>query len=128
MSMWRTIVEFHKKFIPDAQQEKASLLRNDLMSFRINFLKEELCELEKAVNENNLEEVFDALIDLTYVAMGTAWMMNLPWEEGWLEVHSSNMRKIKAEDASQSKRGHSIDIVKPKDWIGPNLKKILDEY
>ena len=39
---------------------------------------------------------YDALIDLTYVAMGTAYMMGLPWQDLWDEVQRANMSKVRA--------------------------------
>jgi hypothetical protein len=68
----------------------------------------------------------DALVDIVYVAMGTAYMMGLPWQQLWDEVQRSNMDKVRASDASQSKRKNSLDVVKPQGWVGPDLKSIIE--
>jgi predicted HAD superfamily Cof-like phosphohydrolase len=68
----------------------------------------------------------DALVDIVYVAMGTAYMMGLPWQQLWDEVQRSNMDKVRASDASQSKRKNSLDVVKPQGWVGPDLKRIIE--
>jgi predicted HAD superfamily Cof-like phosphohydrolase len=71
----------------------------------------------------------DALIDLVYVAMGTAHLLGLPWEALWNEVQIANMRKVRAAaDASDSKRGSAFDVVKPPGWQPPNIKRILENY
>ena len=51
------------KNVPGFSTEKINLLR-------ISLIKEELEELEKAINENNIVEVADALTDILYVAYG----------------------------------------------------------
>jgi predicted HAD superfamily Cof-like phosphohydrolase len=94
-------------------------------AFRVNFLKEELKELEDALKEENMSEVFDALIDLTYVAMGTAYSMGFPWQEGWDEVHKCNMSKQRVQGADDSKRGTPLDVMKPADWKKPNLGQFI---
>jgi hypothetical protein len=36
------------------------------------------------------------------------------------------MDKVRASDASQSKRKNSLDVVKPQGWVGPDLKSIIE--
>jgi predicted HAD superfamily Cof-like phosphohydrolase len=124
MDLFGDIKEFHEKF--DLKPlEKPGLLCSSLMRFRVQFIEEELDELRSAYFNDDLEEVFDALIDIVYVTLGTAYLMNLPFNEGWKEVQSCNMKKIKAKYASESKRHSSHDVIKPDDWQSPNLKKLL---
>ena len=92
---------------------------------RINHLYEELYEYEKAVAEGDLEGQFDALIDLVYVALGTADFHNFPFDEGFAAVHEANMKKVRAKSAAESKRNTKLDIVKPKGWKPANLAKLL---
>ncbi len=117
------IAEFHNKFeIP--RPATPQLLPIDDMGFRISFLFEEMQELVDAFEQDNLEEQFDALIDLTYVALGTAWMMGLPFAEGWARVHEANMKKVKVKSASDSKRGSKHDVKKPEGWKAPDLSDL----
>lgn len=122
--MFKDLEEFHKKFGLH-QLDNPGFLPDDYMMFRIQFLMEELIELMKACHTKELDEAFDALIDLTYVALGTAHLMHLPFEEGWKEVHSSNMKKELQHEHNKSKRGFCIDVVKPPGWVPPNLKKFF---
>jgi len=80
----------------------------DLLLFRIKFLREELEEFERAVGFQpahggqpahltgepiNHVQAFDALLDLAYVVFGTAHVMGYPWHAGWDEVQRANMTK-----------------------------------
>lgn len=122
--MFKDIDEFHKKFdlVPLGQP---GFLTDELMQFRIKFIREELNEFNQAFDELNLHDAFDALIDLTYVVLGTAYLMGLPFKKGWDLVHEANMQKIKATSKEQSKRGSASDVIKPKNWVAPNLDKLI---
>lgn len=101
----------------------------ELMGFRIKFLREELQEFEDGYAEQDIAQMADALIDLVYVAMGTAHFLGLPWQELWNEVQAANMAKIRAaKDGSDSKRGSSFDVVKPEGWTPPNIENTLKNY
>lgn len=123
--MWDDISAFHRQFLLP-QQEVPSLLEGELLEFRFKFMHEELAEFEDACEQKDLVKAFDALLDLVYVAMGTAYMMNMPWNEGWEHVQKANMSKQRAKNESESKRGTTYDVVKPENWIGPN-KMLLAE-
>lgn len=117
--MWDDIATFHKKFsIP--QQELPSYPSKEMMEFRIKFLQEELDEFVVAYGNENLVKGFDALIDLVYVAMGTAYIMNVPWDKGWYRVQAANLAKVRAKKASHSTRGSTFDVVKPTGWVPPD--------
>jgi predicted HAD superfamily Cof-like phosphohydrolase len=98
---------------------------------RANFMLEELREFADAsglalhndkfvpmVNAQSLAGQADALVDLVYVALGTASLMGLPWDELWDDVHQANMRKL---------LGSQGDVVKPPGWRGPQTEAILEE-
>ncbi len=112
--------DVHKKF-EIAFAKYPALPSKELLEFRMKFLREEVNEFDEAVKEGNIVKAFDALIDAVYVAIGTAVIMNLPFEKGWDIVHSANMTKIRAKNASQSKRGTAFDVVKPSNWIAPDM-------
>ena len=110
---------FHTKFgVPMAS--RPAFLSEDLEEFRTKFMQEELDEFTEACSLGDMEKAGDALVDLVYVALGTALMMGLPWPELWTEVQRANMAKRRAQSASESKRGHATDVVKPEGWVGPN--------
>lgn len=124
------VKEFHDKFgLPDGS-ENVLLDNKELQQFRLAFLREEIDELETALAERDLVGIFDALLDLVYVAYGTALCAGINPEQfdaGMDAVHAANMAKCRAESADQSKRGTTFDVVKPDGWQGPEIKlaKIL---
>ena len=92
--MIEKVKEFHKLYdLPIL--EKPTLISKDRAKLRIDLIKEELEELEKAVEDNNIVEVADALTDLEYVVLGAALEFGLTNIFGELfdEVHRSNMSK-----------------------------------
>lgn len=60
----------------------------------LNLIQEEFDELTSALADRDLQEVFDALLDLKYVITGMGVHMGLPLDEGWAEVQLSNMSKL----------------------------------
>jgi predicted HAD superfamily Cof-like phosphohydrolase len=72
-----------------------------------------------------MEQQLDALVDLVYVALGTAVMQGFDFEEAWRRVHAANMLKTKYSRANPGKRKSSFDVVKPIGWIRPNLSDLV---
>lgn len=124
LDLFEDIQKFHSKFDLPALV-KPGFLPHDLMSFRIKFIQEELDEFCDAYVNENLEKAFDALIDLTYVVLGTAYLMGLPFNDGWRHVHHCNMQKVRAKTINDSKRKHTSDVVKPEGWQAPVLKHLV---
>ena len=123
--MYKDIVEFHEKFGLACPRVPHELVR-ELAEFRIRFMQEELFEYITATAAGDLEGQFDALVDLVYVALGTAYLQGLPFKEGWDVVHSANMKKVRAgPNGEGSKRGSPFDVIKPAGWVGPDLKPLL---
>lgn len=50
------------------------------------------------------------------------------WDELWTDVQRANMSKVRAEKASDSKRGSQWDVVKPAGWIPPQTDEIIKKY
>lgn len=123
--MYNDVIEFHKHYDISAYSDKPTCLPIDTWEARVRFMQEELNEFIYAHARGDLEESFDALLDLVYVALGTAYLMNLPVDEGWQEVHKANMRKVKSININQSKRKMLGDVIKPAGWQPPDLSKIL---
>lgn len=127
---YQDVEDFHTKFqVPVSQELK--LLNKEELEFRVKFLQEELDEFVKANKEGDLEEAIDALIDLVYVAHGTASWMGIrteQWKEHWDEVQGCNLQKIMVENENESKRGFKYDIKKPDGWKKPNHQPIIEKY
>jgi len=144
--------DFHQKFDLDNVTHRGMgprpSLDDSIIPFRIGFMLEERQEFCEAVGYKitldhtgklklikfrqsnhrvDHDLAFDALIDLVYVAMGTAHFMGYPWQLGWRLVQRANMGKVRArKDASDSKRGSSFDVVKPDGWKAPDIKSLLE--
>jgi len=128
--------DFHRQFDLHASDEGPGPVLDmqdeatmDLLGFREKFLSEELDEFTEGLDELDHAKMFDALLDLVYVAMGTAHLLGYPWQEGWEAVQAANMSKVRAsKDGSDSKRGSSFDVVKPLDFQPPDIAKVLERH
>lgn len=118
------IHDFHERFGLQPA-EKSGDVSDELLNFRYAFMKEELDEFSEAMKTRDNEAMFDALIDLVYVAIGTAYLCNWPFNTGWSRVHTANMKKQRAESKEQSKRDTAFDVVKPFDWTPPVLSDLV---
>jgi predicted HAD superfamily Cof-like phosphohydrolase len=140
MDLFNDIREFHEKF--DLKYVgPPRTLPEELAMFRAGFMAEELGEyafggdrvdidilvsiVKEDLKPTNLEDQFDALIDLVYVAIGTAYMQGFDFNEGWRRVHEANMKKVRAATAVDSARGSTYDVVKPDGWQAPSLKDLV---
>jgi len=144
------IIEFHSQF--GLYPPGGNKLPKDMQKFRTQALIEEVFEYafatgyvpvgffpaflgERAVHMEprpytghvNEADAFDALIDLVYFALGTAYMHGFPFKTGWDRVHAANMKKRRALSSSESKRGTTYDVVKPLGWQPPVLDDLLEE-
>lgn len=119
---FQDVRDCHKKF-GILESNTPAQLKPDLANERVQFLQEELNEFKEAVELGDIDGQADALIDLVYVAKGTAVMMGLPWEELWNDVQRANMEKKRG----VGKRGHAVDLVKPAGWKPPQTGRILKE-
>jgi predicted HAD superfamily Cof-like phosphohydrolase len=136
MTNFGDVGQFHHKFglpsvVHDGGPKQVSLEDDELqelLQFRYNFLVEELVEYKLAWDNDDIMEMADALVDLVYVAMGTAHYLGLPWEQLWNEVQRANMRKERASGDNPGKRGTMFDVVKPPGWKKPNLRAVLEAF
>lgn len=116
------IAAFHEKY-GIAYNGPPRRLPSDLGDFRGQFLREEADEYVAAFTD---AEKLDAIVDLIYVAVGTAYLHGYDINEAWRRVHAANMRKVRAQaDGSDSKRGSSHDVVKPAGWTPPDLNDLV---
>lgn len=101
--------------------EKPERLGAARKQWALTALREELTEFESA---GDLADEADALVDLTYFALGRLVEMGLAPGALFEEVHVANMAKCRGE---LSKRPNSLgyDAVKPADWKAPDLRPYL---
>lgn len=127
---------FHEKFQLLRFQKPGHLTKGKLRE-RIEFMQEELDEFIEGAGfeydlandidwwsgkEQDLAKQADALVDLVYVALGTAVMLGLPWDWLWNDVQRANLSKVRG----MTKRGHAVDVTKPEGWQGPQTQRILN--
>jgi len=131
VSNFTDVGKFHTKFGLDNANTRVGPrgeLPRELIDFRLRFLKEELEELTIAYATNDQEGIADALVDLVYVALGTAHLHGFPWEMLFYEVHSANMKKERATRAEDSSRGSTHDVIKPFGWTKPDVAGVLKQH
>ena len=130
--MYWDVKSFHRKF--DIEHGEANV-DMALGANRLVLIQEEFNEYKEAYTKALAEsegidfkpnsEMLDALIDLLWVTLGACDAFGLPLELGWEEVKRANMSKRLAKDASESTRAYTRDVVKPKDFIPPNMERVL---
>ena len=96
----------------------------ETQTLRVNLIKEELDELEKALQDDDIVEVADALTDLLYVIYGAGHSFGIDLDSCFAEVHSSNMSKL-------GPNGRPIyredgKILKGPHYREPNIRAVLD--
>jgi predicted HAD superfamily Cof-like phosphohydrolase len=87
------------------------------LEFRANFLQEELDELRKA---DNADDVVDALIDLCVVAIGTLDGFKVDSYKAWDAVLRANMNKQVGVKESRPNPLGLPDLIKPAGWEAPS--------
>ena len=114
-----TNFESVKKFMETFGQEireKASFPNEKIVSLRYDLIKEELDELQEAINNKDIKEVADALTDILYVTYGAGHAFGINLDKCFAEVQSSNMSKLGID-------GKPIYNEKGKVMKGPNYFK-----
>ena len=93
MTNFEKVGLFMKTF---GQEVKTSsnLSGNKINSLRISLIEEELDELKKAIEDNNILEVADALTDILYVTYGAGHAFGIDLDQCFDEVQQSNMSKL----------------------------------
>jgi NTP pyrophosphatase (non-canonical NTP hydrolase) len=91
------VEEFNTVMGKDWQNRSVPTIDKKDAEFVINFIQEELDELREAVEQENIQEILDAILDITYVGLGNGAMVfglkDKIWE-AYQEVQASNLSKI----------------------------------
>ena len=91
------VEEFNAVMGKDWQNRSTPTIDKKDAEFVINFIQEELDELREAVEQENIQEILDAILDITYVGLGNGAMVfglkDKIWE-AYQEVQASNLSKI----------------------------------
>tara|TARA_B100000963_G_scaffold224573_1_gene195802 strand:+ start:665 stop:1264 length:600 start_codon:yes stop_codon:yes gene_type:complete len=91
------VEEFNAIMGKDWQNRSTPTINKKDAEFVINFIQEELDELREAVEQENIQEILDAILDITYVGLGNGALVfglkDKIWE-AYQEVQASNLSKI----------------------------------
>ena len=116
-----------KTFMQTFGQEvkiKAEFPKKKIIKLRYDLIKEELNELQNAMNTKNLKEIADALTDILYVTYGAGHAYGIDLDKCFNEVQKSNMSKL-GEDGKPiyNEKGK---VMKGPIYFEPNLKQFIE--
>ena len=116
----KDIAEMHNKYGVHEWIKNNPDKLEQLLHFRVAFLKEEFDETFKATGEKDAEEIVDGLIDLCVVAIGTLDAFGIDANKAWNEVHKANMSKEVGVKESRPNPLGLPDLIKPEGWKAPS--------
>ena len=105
-------------------KDKAGFSDAKTNKLRIDLIKEELEELNEAMQDENLLEVADALTDILYVTYGAGHAFGIDLDKCFEEVQNSNMSKL-GEDGKPI-YNEAGKVMKGPDYFKPDLSKYLN--
>ena len=107
----------------DACNQTAS---DELATLYLNLVKEELGELNDAIEGNHAANELDSICDTIWTLVGYAVAKGYPIEAAWDAVALANLRKIDLKTGRVNRRADG-KILKPEGWKPPNIARILDD-
>lgn len=124
-SQFKKVADFHTEVLKLSEPQIPTFNSPEWIIERTRFMMEELQEFTSAAMTSDMVKAADGLADIVYVALGTAWMMGLPFDKIFDHVHTCNMKKQKG----VTSRGNAIDAMKPVGWQPPDqgIAKILED-
>ena len=123
MSNFNKVKTFMETFGQEVKT-KPSFSNDKINKLRYDLIKEELDELEVALNNRDIVEVADALTDILYVAYGAGHAFGIDLDKCFEEVQNSNMSKL--DDNGKPIYNDSGKVMKGPKYFKPNLKKFLN--
>ena len=122
MSNFNKVGTFMKTFGQEVKS-KPSFSSNKINKLRIDLIKEELDELQEAMENNDLLEVADALTDILYVTYGAGHAFGIDLDNCFDEVQNSNMSKLG--ENGEPIYNESGKVMKGPNYFKPNLSKFV---
>lgn len=138
-SLWvEDIADMHDKFgVNEVIRNLSKDQLRTFLKFRIDFLQEELDEMNAALADNgpkSADDTVDALIDLCVVAIGTLNAFDVDAHEAWNRVHEKNMQKNAGVNKNRPNPLGLPDLIKPAGWTAPThadnvglLSRVFDD-
>lgn len=112
------VVAFHKAFEMTINERPTVPCQKD-RELRVELIREEVEEWQKAEAEQDLGSIADALADLIYVAIGAAITYGIDLRPVWAEVQRSNMAKVGGRKREDGK------WLKPDGWRPPDIQSAM---
>ena len=123
MSNFESVKRFMKTFGQEVKT-KPSFSTEKINKLRIDLIKEELQELNEAMNNNDLLEVADALTDILYVTYGAGHAFGIDLDKCFEEVQNSNMSKLGGD--GKPIYNESGKVMKGPNYFKPDLSKFVN--
>jgi predicted HAD superfamily Cof-like phosphohydrolase len=122
MSNFQSVKKFMETFGQEVKN-KAEFPNEKIVKLRYELIKEELEELNQAINDKDIKEVADALTDILYVTYGAGTAFGIDLDKCFDEVHQSNMSKL----GSDGKPIYNEigKVMKGPNYFKPNLNKFI---
>ena len=120
MSNFSKVGTFMKTFGQDVKT-KASFSTDKINKLRLDLIKEELEELNEAMNNKDLLEVADALTDILYVTYGAGHAFGIDLDKCFEEVQNSNMSKL--DENGRPIYNEAGKVMKGPNYFKPDLTK-----
>lgn len=107
------VLRFQDSVLGLPRPDRPQMLGTDRLTYTCDHVNEELQELLEA---RTIEDQADALLDITYVALGRLLEMGVP-VTSWDEVQRANMQRRGVGRTARSE----YDAIKPDGWTPPDL-------
>lgn len=118
--MFADVLAFHRKFCSDLIGTTPAEPDPTAIHIRKELIREEINELFDAMTDGDLPGIADGIADAIYVLIGAAVTYGVDLRPVWDAVHRANMAKTGGGRREDGK------ILKPRGWIAPDIKGILE--
>lgn len=132
MSNFEKVVDFNYNF--GVLENKTTTPKPDIITkdpkqveFCLKLIREEMKELEQAVQDNDYVETVDALMDILYVVYGMSCRIGIDADKAFDLVHENNMSKLcKTEEDAQESVKYYMANKEKLGYDSPNYRKAPD--
>ena len=122
MSNFQSVKKFMQTFDQEVK-DKAEFPNEKIVKLRYELIREELEELNQAINDKDLKEVADALTDILYVTYGAGHAFGIDLDKCFDEVQQSNMSKLGLD--GKPIYNEIGKVMKGPNYFKPDLNKFL---
>jgi predicted HAD superfamily Cof-like phosphohydrolase len=121
MSYFKDVANWHEVMEQPYNGPPRGRLGGDQDVFRQKFLQEEVDEGATALEQGKFADHLDSLVDVVFVALGTAYLHGYDFDKAWDRVLHANHQKVPA-PAGKWK------IVKPPGWTPPDHSDLVPPH